>query len=228
MPTNASTYTVYLNPTSWTGLGNPTFTATLRLGDNSASASGTTELILNGAGGQLAWGTNTGGDVDSDVNYPPTNYAEFELDVPKSTSPTQSPAELTVGSAPAITYAGAGAYSTITNVLVEAFVNVGGTPAKCVQVSVFDLAITFYDASDNPTSNPNAPTNPVASEGVTCAANQSPIQAILATPAGSPFVPVRVNVAGAVQFLSTDTYYQNAGANLGSASMQCKIYVWTS
>lgn len=224
-----SSYTVYTDPSQWSGLGSPMFTATMRLADNSAGSTGLSELILNGASGQLAWGVDSNGDVNSDSNYPSPNYVQFELDIPQSSSPVQSPATLEVGSASAIQYSGASSYNSISNVLVVAQVILSGTPAGCVLVAISGLSITFQDASGNSTTNPTSGTNPIASQGTTCTPGQGKTQALLATPAPSPgFVPVRVTISGSVRLISTDSTFKNYGAGLSATSMQAKILVWTA
>jgi hypothetical protein len=220
-----SNYTPYGSTSGLPNLGSALF----------ASPTGTTELILNSNSGQIAWGTNDNGNLDSTVNYPtPPGDCPFVLTIPQSTyngTPgSQTPATLAVGgpTGPLITYSNAPAYSLITNVMFEAMVNIGGTPVECVSLKTSGVNILFDDGT-NATSNPSTGfTDPIATMGgLSCPTSPGSFVAVQATPV-APYAPVMVTVSGNVQLLSTDGYYKNAGDNLGITSVQLRILVYGS
>lgn len=224
-----STYTAYDNPTSIPTVSStgPTFTATMRLGDNSATAGGTTELILNGSSGQIAWGTDNNGNLDTNAIY--DGGVPFTLIIPSSTSP-QTPAFLTVGDAPTVTYSAAPSYGAIVSCLIETEVNIGGgaTPQDCVSISLSGTSITFSNGLA-PTSNASNFTDPSAMEGTNCDGSGENFYALLAEPCTTGgYTAVSLTVTGYLYMISTDSFYQNAGKNLSFGSIWCKIYVYTN
>jgi hypothetical protein len=237
-----STYPTPPLPVSWTPPPPPTnafvFTATLQLGDNSANPSGIAEINLNGSPGQIAWGTDSNGNVNSNVNYP--NGVYVELDIPVNSTPL-SAATLTVGSV-VTTFTPSVQYGTIYSVVVMAYTNIPSSPgiSGVIQVVWSDLVCTFYDLNNDPTTNPDVPANDDPSSTQSPGLNSMkqdtdnvhPLSILMKNylvitpttnfPTGNA---VRVNISGTLVLSSTDPYYQNYGSGLTSTSLKAVIYV---
>jgi hypothetical protein len=108
-----------------------------------------------------------------------------------------------------------------------------GGVTKHISVGWLSVEVTFYDANDNQTSNPQVP---AANLVQSCCGNDCEgVKGIIITqaiPNSDDFVPVRASVVGTIAMQSTDDTYANyppttdPPGGLNSTALQAKLIVY--